>query len=224
MLVLKVAEEAALYYVHAYARFGDLETAGVFYADQNFALEQVILMLVFGYGLFNTIRDTLTPKKIGIILIAFFTSFLIFHVVVLAVLNRGYSDFYKTFVVEGSGVMYYFQMILENLVIPAVLGIAGIVSSYFYFIRDGKRSIWRIMVILVSIAGVVIKAITVASKMSNLKFETINSSTASIVDTRLLASENVSEIIFALAVYGLAVYQVYALYRKRKLANELSNE
>ena len=71
MLFLKVTEDLAMHYVHAYARFVTQETSGVYYTDTNMAVEQIVLMIVFVYGLINTIRDTLTPKKIGVVLIVF---------------------------------------------------------------------------------------------------------------------------------------------------------
>lgn len=224
MLFLKVTEDLAMHYVHAYARFVTQETSGVYYTDTNMAVEQIVLMFVFVYGLINTIRDTLTPKKIGVVLIVFFMTNLIFHVIALAVLNHGYSDYYQSFVAEGNDVAYYIRIILEDLILPAVLGIAGIVSSYFYFVRDGKQKIWRNVVVLVSVLGILNKAFLIASKMKMLKFYTMNSSTATIADAKLLVGKNMEELVLAVAVYALVIYQVCVLWRKRKLAKELSTE
>ena len=222
MLLLKVTEDLAMHYVHAYARFVTQETSGVYYTDTNMAVEQIVLMFVFVYGLINTIRDTLTPKKIGVVLIVFFMTNLIFHVIALAVLNHGYSDYYQSFVAEGNDVAYYIRILLEDLILPAVLGIAGIVSSYFYFVRDGKQKIWRNVVVLVSVLGILNKAFLIASKMKMLKFYTMNSSTATIADAKLLVGKNMEELILTVAVYALVIYQVSVLWRKRKLAKELS--
>ena len=74
-LFLKAGVELELRYFHAYERFRIVEVSDaglIHYADKGWFSERVILLIIFSYGLYNAVRNRLTPKKIGKILMAFF--------------------------------------------------------------------------------------------------------------------------------------------------------
>ncbi|MBO4458873.1 MAG: helix-turn-helix transcriptional regulator [Butyrivibrio sp.] len=230
-LFFNVCEHVTLYFINAYARFGNgyslleyifqpVDDYGVYYVnDRDFFGEQVCLLIIFSYGLYNAIRDNLTPKKIGTILIAFFSSFMFFHVVLHAIANRGYSSFYKE-----CGLLVYMEVISREMIIPVIFCIMGIIASYFYFVREGKRKLWLNMIMVVSALGIISKFIDIFNRLKHEKFYIINYSTATFHESQMYVRDIAEGAVITVGLYVLAAYQARVLERKRKLAMELSEE
>ena len=228
-LFLKVGEEFAMHYVHAYKRFtsdsvGLFGVDAFFHPDREYLLEQIVLLFTFSYGLYNAIRDKLTPKKVGIILMEFFSSYLIFHVAVMAFLNKGYSEFFRIFVLEGSDVFFYIKVMLENLIMPAAIGIMGVIASYYCFIRGKEHKFWFNMITVGSVLAIINKFICIFKQLSVEKFIIINYSTATFESAVITVKAIVEGAVLPIAIYVLIIYQAHVLYRKRKIAQELSDE
>ena len=226
-LFLQVSEELALRYFNAYERFmngtGEISSADfVIVSIHATIFDQVVLMLIFSYGLFLTIRDSLTPKKIGIILIAFF-SVILFQACRTLFINWGnIAEEYKILAEENS-ISYSVRMVLEVYVLHIVLGIIGVLASYFCFIREENRKSWFNIITIISVVQIINKCIEVFKRMNSEKFYVENNSLATLYEAELNARVIIEGAVLSIAIYALIAYQAHVLYRKRKLAMVLSN-
>lgn len=94
-----------------------------------------IPIAAFLYGLVNAVRGTLSPKRLGVILIAFFAVCIITDTNHIIPLKAG-----QYFAVLGAGV------VLPNL-------LAGI-AAFFCFIKADNRKVWMCLIALASIWGI----------------------------------------------------------------------
>lgn len=153
----------------------------------------------FIYGLVNAIRGTLSPKRMGAVIGAFFTAMVIsgavtiFTVFPISALN---TDANKGNMMPA----------LVLFVIELFPGIAGIIGTYFYFIKNKNHSVWPALITFASIAGIatsLIGNLTVLSRYSDM----------------YSLSQTLS-LILNIAVYALIIYQTFTLRIKRKKAKE----
>ena len=107
----------------------------------NFLVIQVlglsIPIVAFLYGLVNAIRGTLSPKRLGAILVAFFA----ISIVATKANHMMQLKAWQYFAVIGAGV------VLPNL-------LAGI-AAFFFFIRADNRKIWICVIALTSVWGII---------------------------------------------------------------------
>ncbi len=107
----------------------------------NFLVIQVlglsIPVVAFLYGLVNAIRGTLSPKRLGAILVAFFA----ISIVATKTNHMMQLKAWQYFAVIGAGV------VLPNL-------LAGI-AAFFFFIRADNRKIWICVIALTSVWGII---------------------------------------------------------------------
>ena len=228
-LFLKIGEELTLRYFHAYERFfSDINFSSqveiMHIGDKGTISEKVILMLIFSYGLYSVLRDRLTPKKIGIIMMAFFSTFLFYHAILPLVLNKGYSYEYEINVLENNEIFGYLELIFRNVILTSIFGFVGIIASYFCFVRDGRNKVWLYMIAFVSALGIINKCVKIFSRLKMEKFYVINISSATFEQAETSAKDIIEAAVFTIAIYVLFTYQAHVLYRKRQLARDLSDE
>ena len=96
-------------------------------------LALVISIATFSYGLVNAVRGTLSPKRMGAVLVTYF---------VVCVLSNTNNMFPRI-----TGPEDYIIISLSSI-LPNIIG--GI-ASFFYFIKADKRKIWICLIALVSI-------------------------------------------------------------------------
>ena len=96
-----------------------------------------IPVVAFLYGLVNAIRGTLSPKRLGAILVAFFA----ISIVATKTNHMMQLKAWQYFAVIGAGV------VLPNL-------LAGI-AAFFFFIRADNRKIWICLIALTSVWGII---------------------------------------------------------------------
>ena len=231
---IQLAKFVALIYFKAYDRFGGspLTLSSIVYN-----LEQIVLIIIFSYGIYNAVKDTLTPKKIGIILFIFFIAHLLF--------TGGLKIFYQVpnyvemikhamdpdgekYGVAVNNVGSYYKTIIISIfrilwryVIPCIL---GAIASFFFFIREGKRKLWVNMLTIAS--GLrILDTISSFIKCFKLeKFYTINNSLATLEGVVADANQLIVDFVLGIALSVLIIYQTYTLYRKRKTAMDLDGE
>ena len=94
----------------------------------------LIQIASFSFGLFNSIRETLSPKRTGVVIVAYFVAMCMTSMEMMT---------------EGD--RYFHLMITSRLMIPYTL---GAVSSYLYFIRNKNSIVYRIFIYAISITEI----------------------------------------------------------------------
>ena len=95
----------------------------------------VIRMLFFAYGFFHAIRGTLSPKKMGAVIMAYFGSMCI-------TTDHG---------VFARGTIWQLIAVGIFLILPNMI---GAVAAFFYFIRSKNAKIWLYTILTVSVWGI----------------------------------------------------------------------
>ena len=114
-------------------------------------------------------------------------------------------------------------MVLEVYVLHIVLGIIGVLASYFCFICEENRKSWFNIITIISVVQIINKCIEVFKRMKSEKFYVENNSLATLYEAELNARVIIEGAVLSIAIYALIAYQAHVLYRKRKLAMVLSN-
>ena len=113
---------------------------------------------------------------------------------------------------------------LENLIMPAAIGIMGVIASYYCFIRGKEHKFWFNMITVGSVLAIINKFICIFKQLSVEKFTIINYSTATFESAVITVKAIVEGAVLPITIYVLIIYQAHVLYRKRKIAQELSDE
>ncbi len=209
------------------AMFWYVDKDSSFFSEWSVALGPMILVIVFSYGLYHAVRDTLTPKHIGVILITYFAIELIIDggfylsnigssITEIKEYSRGADKQYliKSFLgFQLRGVLTVF--------LPYIL---GIVASFFHFIRKGMRKLWVNMIIIAASIKIIDSIYLFVIRIANQKFEVANSSNVEYFVVDYVIKESVAQAILDIALCILIIYQVITLYRKRRNAFDLSGE
>ncbi len=164
----------------------------------------------FIYGLICAVSGTLSPKRMGAVLIAYFlASFFtdVDKIIEGIVLNEGSPSTLRTW------------MAITILTIAFVLPMVwGALSAFFFFIRSQNRKIWAISIAIVSIWGIcqAIYSLYISVVLTKL-------SVNNIITNPLLEAENqYVRAVLLIAIYILVLYQTYTLYKKRVAAAEVA--
>lgn len=221
--LLQASERVLYFYVQADTIYSH-DNPKFFYQYWIECFKGIFFVLIFAYGLYHAIRDTLTPKKIGIIFIAYLS-------VVLALDGipdipywfRSFGNTMKNVrsVDRAYNLMTLFSLIARQMwsvILPCILGIIG---SIFHFLRGAERKLWRNMIAIASILRILYVAIFFVRRIMIQRFEVLNSSTVDLVYTDLTTQYLVADFVLEIAIYVLIIYQAVTLYRKRKNAIEL---
>ena len=175
--------------------FSEIGTASSIVTLVLFALK----IFSFIYGLVNAIRGTLSPKRMGAVIGAFFTAMVISGAVTI------YTVFpFSAFTPDtDNGNM---MKALALFVIELFPGIAGIIGTYFYFIKNRNQSVWPVLITIASIAGIATALIGTLTVLSRY--------------TDMYSLSQTLSLILNIAVYVLIIYQTFTLRIKRKKAKE----
>ena len=175
--------------------FSEIGTASSIVTLVLFALK----IFSFIYGLVNAIRGTLSPKRMGAVIGAFFTAMVISGAVTI------YTVFpFSAFTPDtDNGNM---MKALALFVIELFPGIAGIIGTYFYFIKNRNQSVWPVLITIASIAGIATALIGTLTVLSRY--------------TDMYSLSQTLSLILNIAVYVLIIYQTFTLRIKREKAKE----
>ena len=223
---IQLAGEGALMYVHAYDRF---ELSAFTFANVLYNLERAVFVIIFAYGIYNAVKDTLTPKKIGIILFIYFMAhLLLFGGVRIHWDVPNYIKMIRHSMNETvpDNVRVYYQTIFKSvfrtlwtIIIPCVL---GAIASWCLFIRNGNRKLWVNMLSIASALRILDTVILFIRRFQSEKFYTINDSLASFNGAVVNTNEYIVDFVLGIALSVLVIYQAYNLFRKRRTAMDLS--
>ncbi len=224
-LFLKVGEELTLHYVHAYDKYAEFDGTtladSIIRSNHIFIIEHVVFMLIFSYGLYNALRDILTPGKIGKILMAFFFAVLIVHVG--GNIQYIYDDFLRLrgqYIVVHRDIFVFVMGVIIHVIIPTILGILGVLASYICFIRGAKRRLWFNIITVVSVLRILWECFEFWNWIEMEKLF-VKFPDSTLMDAVVAVGGIVENAVLNIAIYILIIYQAHVLYRKRKLASEL---
>ncbi len=160
------------------------------------AIGTITSIAVFIYGLVNAVMSTLSPKRMGAVLVAYFATLCIADISRIVFLNSG--------------------LVLWSTVITSILpGVIGAVVSYLFFIRSQNRKIWVLLIAMVSVWGIF-------SAAGSLYMSVITAKKYYDMDLQLYLAENLSvNSLLSIAIDVLILYQTYTLYKKRVVASEI---
>ena len=157
----------------------------------------VTSVAVFVYGLINAIRGTLSPKRMGAVLMAYFAT------ACLAGISR------MVFI-------RIWNVLLVTGLTSILTSVVGAVVSYLFFIRSQNRKIWVTLIALISIWGIC----GAAWSLYISAFVAIN--TPEFIG-QLFSPEYISvSSVLSIAIDALILYQTYTLYKKRLVAAEVA--
>ena len=176
-----------------------------------------VSIAAFIYGLICVVSGTLSPKRMGAVLIAYFLASFITDVDKIIegiVLNEGSPSTLRTWMAIA------FMTIV--FVLPMVW---GALSAFFFFIRSQNRKIWAISIAIVSIWGIcqAIYSLYISVVLTSVVLTKL--SVNNIITNPLLEAENqYVRAVLLIAIYILVLYQTYTLYKKRVDAAEIAQE
>lgn len=186
---------------------GTQETGSNYYAavvEISYEIRSILSMVVFTYGLIHAIKGTLSPKKVGAVIVAFLSLEILqesIHYISLCIQtvdNNYYSRPIGIFSWMGSNVLY----------------LIVVLSAFFFFIRNSKRKVWMILVCAFSalrIFSAIYGHFMIFSIKMHMNTNTYLTQDSS--DTYFIVSG-----LFQIILYGLFMYQTILLYKKRKNA------
>ena len=166
----------------------------------------ILELFSFTFGLVNAIKGSLSPKRMGAVIGAYFAANCI----------TGAESVIRSFPPEaiarnlingntGDTLKAFFMIAL--LMLPGITGAAG---TFFCFIRNKNRSVWPVLIALASVAGI---SLSITGKLNILTN----------YSEHFTMNQTVS-LILTIAVYALIIYQTFTLQIKRKKAKETVNK
>lgn len=148
------------------------------------AISELIGIAAFVAGFVWVLKGAFSPKKVGVVMMAFFASVCI----------KGLAIF-----TTGAEIANWFVA-----VIPVVIGVIGVVASYFYFWKKQPAAIWYWLVMIVSALGII---------------QTLYTMTTSIVfATQYVSTETALNTVLSICIYVLFCYQAHVLCARRNMA------
>ena len=196
-----------------------------FYSEWKVAFAPMLFLIVFSYGLYHAIRDTLSPKHIGIILITYFAVELIFEGgFFLSGLFDSIMEIkeYVREVDKPYAIKSTIQFQLRGVLTVFLPFILGIVASFFHFIREGKRKLWVNMITIASVIRTMYTVFVFVNRMHIPRIEADDIANNFLMD--IMIKDSVAQAVLEIVLYILIIYQAVTLYRKRRNAFDLSNE
>ena len=171
----------------------DILTSTVVVTLIAFALK----VFAFGYGLVNAIKGSLSPKRMGAVIGAFFTAMCITSAETLTrVFPRNILS-----VEFKNGDFLNVAAIFVLLMLP---GILGTLATFFFFMKNSKHKIWPVFIMLTSSWLILMQAVSTGTMLTRYN--------------ESYTLQNTLSLILNIAVYALIIYQTITLLKKRKLA------
>lgn len=135
------------------------QSEAIGYSDIQLIVIHVLGLLIqitfFSYGLFQAVRGTLSPKRMGVVIMAFFGA--------MCITTTGNYSNLSAGQVAAVGV---------TLIVPCVL---GAIASFFYYIRNDKNKIIPGLIYVVSIWGIFLIIISNIQMFRSGQFLSMNS-------------------------------------------------
>lgn len=163
----------------------------------------ILEIFCFTFGLVNAIKGSLSPKRMGAVIGAYFAANCISGAESVirsfppqsVVWNLNNGDFLKV------------SFMITIMMLP---GIAGATGTFFYFIRNKNLPVWPVVITLASIIGI---SLNIFSKMNILTNYSDN-----------FSMNHTLSLVLVTAIYVLIIYQTFTLVFKRKRAKETAGK
>ena len=159
----------------------------------------ILEIFCFTFGLVNAIKGSLSPKRMGAVIGAYFAANCI----------TGAESVIRVFPPEviswgvKNGEVIKLLVMIMFLMFP---GISGAIGTFFYFMRNNNLILWPVLITIASVFGIVINITNKLTILTNYSDRFTMNQTLSLV--------------LGIAIYGLIIYQTYTLLIKRKKARE----
>ena len=166
-----------------------------------------VSIAAFIYGLICAVRGTLSPKRMGAVLMAYFLSSFIIDA----------DGAFKSFFLSGASLMSFrawkiIALIAITYFVPMVL---GSVAVFFFFVRSQNRKIWAVAIAVVSLSGIFYAVYSLYVSVIIVKVN------AGITEPVLSVEYYSVRAVLLIAIYVLGLYQTYTLYKKRVTAADI---
>ena len=154
-------------------------------------------VFAFGYGLVNAIKGSLSPKRMGAVIGAFFAAMCITSA---ETLTRVFPP--NIISVEfKNGDLLKVAAIFVLMMLP---GILGALATFFFFMKNSKHKIWPVLIMLTSSWLILMQAVSTGTMLTRYN--------------ESYTLKNTLSLILNNAVYALIIYQTITLLKKRKIA------
>ena len=163
----------------------------------------ILELFSFTFGLINAIKGTLSPKRMGAVIGAYFAANCI----------TGAESLIRVFPPEvilhglNNGETFKLLCMIAILTIPFIAGATG---TFFYFIRNNNLTLWPVLIIISSIFGMIINITSKLTLLTNY-------------NERFSMNQTLS-LVLGIAIYALIIYQTFTLMIKRKKAKETAGK
>ena len=151
---------------------------------------------VFTYGLVYAIKGMLSPKRMGLVLIAFYAGSCMERInYILETVNEG---------------IWSWQSILSICIWDFLPNIVAALASYFFFFKRDNSKKWICLIGIASVWRLIYKFYSFVLIINDIR-----------PNAGDFFSESLAlDIVMAIVIYGLIMYQTYTLYKKRKIVLE----
>lgn len=162
-----------------------------------------VMTFTFGYGLVNSARGLLSPKKTGIIILISF---------VYVIIERTQQIYTPKDILLHSSVIFLINNIIFYL--PCA---AGAAASYLYFIKGKKNLLWALIITAASMLNFYVSVMIGAG---SIRF--LSDNVTPITGDDYSTNETLN-MITGCTLCAIIIYQTWALYKKRKTAAQPQN-
>ncbi len=220
---IKIAERAMIFCIQSFKSLTELRPMNYMHGSTDeriVILRNAVYIIVFSFALYHAIKETLTPKKMGLVMVGFFTTLFLLDGTTVAYY---FTSFYSCAVSDGfignANTMAWFRKTLVEFMQATVPGGIGAVASYFFFIRGKNHKMCVNMITAVSIIGIIGNLLFIQHDISKARMFFTG---ASMITTT--ARETAADFVLGIAVFVLIIYQTHTLYRKRITAMNLKEK
>ncbi|MBO4457798.1 MAG: hypothetical protein J5802_08765 [Butyrivibrio sp.] len=158
-----------------------------------------LIVAAFAFGLYHTIRGTLSSAKLGFVIVAYLVVFLLYDLVMESTLWRG----------SVPGDMNSAKNVLNRIFVYIQLFI-GAVAAFFYFIKNSNKKIWVVLIVVVYALYIIRNVYCIVDSIC-YQVQNYYSEPISPFVTRDLAA-TLAKVPFWIVM----IYQAIILYKKRK--------
>ena len=201
--------------VAEYANMSDGMTHGIGLDSWVTVLGYIIEAVVFTIGLISAVKDTLTPKRIGLILVTAFSIMCMIYIASMGVLVIA------AIIRPHEALFINWYRIARTIGTPVLITFIAAIASFFFFIKEKTVKFWPAVITVVSIAGIATCLIRCFNNLSEI-FRYLADGWSSFGHWNY--KDNALMLLLGITSYALLLYQTRTLYRKRKVAMDISNE
>lgn len=158
-------------------------------------------IVIFTYGLVTAIRGTLSPKKMGVVIVAFLG---------LKILNF-FIELAEGFYLDGT------SMSMRGIWLDCIFSIVLVLAVLILFIGKKNQIIWLLVISFLSLVRIIRNLIDCYDIISFARFNNSLPEDQRWIMVSDTTYSSVISLLLPVALYTLIIFQTYTLYRKRKI-------